>query len=180
MTAAIYRFLVTDYLNPLALPTGGAGSGKIFTYDITTVLIQLFFCWRIWIFSGVAFTLAYRIAFLMLTIRLLGLIGTFELWYQYRYEAIKSILKPNTSSHFLQDTAIAGFNHRLLTENTPQFILAFKLATTSQVAFDVIMTVAMNVDDSAHSSSCSTNIRSTKHVMVIIMLFAVNSNLLST
>jgi hypothetical protein len=75
-----------------------------------------------------------------------------------------SMLKPNIQQliAFLRDVAITGFNHRLLSVNTPEFIvsvfplhfiklyrpiyikLAFKLATTSQVAFDVIMTVAMS------------------------------------
>ncbi|KAF8169950.1 hypothetical protein BJ912DRAFT_933557 [Pholiota molesta] len=153
LTAGIYRFLVTDYLNPLALGTGGPGSGEIFIYAIISVFVQLFFCWRIWIFSGVAFTLAYRIAFLTLTVSL----------------ALFSF-----GSNI--DVAITGFNHRLLSVNTPEFILAFKLATTSQVAFDVIMTVAMMI--TLHRAQ--SNIRSTKHVIVIIMLFTVNTNLLST
>ncbi|KAF8170376.1 hypothetical protein BJ912DRAFT_1084707 [Pholiota molesta] len=148
LTAGIYRFLVTDYLNPLALGTGGPGSGEIFIYAIISVFVQLFFCWRIWIFSGVAFTLTYRIAFLTLTVSL----------------ALFSF------------GSNIGFNHRLLSVNTPQFILAFKLATTSQVAFDVIMTVAMMI--TLHRAQ--SNIRSTKHVIVIIMLFTVNTNLLST
>lgn len=29
LTGGIYRFLVSDYLNPLALPTGGARSGEV-------------------------------------------------------------------------------------------------------------------------------------------------------
>ncbi|KAF4583535.1 hypothetical protein EYR38_002287 [Pleurotus pulmonarius] len=32
LTASVYKFLVSDYLNPFALPSGGAGSGEIFTY----------------------------------------------------------------------------------------------------------------------------------------------------
>ncbi len=29
MTAGVYRFVISDYLNPLALPTGGPGSGEV-------------------------------------------------------------------------------------------------------------------------------------------------------
>ena len=30
MIASIYKFLVSDYLNPLLLPSGGAGSGEVY------------------------------------------------------------------------------------------------------------------------------------------------------
>lgn len=32
MTAAMYKFLVSDYLNPALLPTGGARSGEVYAY----------------------------------------------------------------------------------------------------------------------------------------------------
>ena len=32
MTAGIYKFLVSDYLNPALLPTGGARSGEVYAY----------------------------------------------------------------------------------------------------------------------------------------------------
>lgn len=32
MTAGIYKFLVSDYLNPALLPTGGARSGEVFIF----------------------------------------------------------------------------------------------------------------------------------------------------
>ena len=32
MTAAMYKFLVSDYLNPALLPTGGARSGEVYGY----------------------------------------------------------------------------------------------------------------------------------------------------
>ncbi|KAF9482399.1 hypothetical protein BDN70DRAFT_437072 [Pholiota conissans] len=159
MSAAMYRFLITDYLKPQDLPTGGAGSAEVFTYAqsllvaCSNVLVHLFFCWRIWIFSGVAFARIYRIAFLTLMVSL-------------------ALLSFSTST----DLAITGFRHRILTGNTPDFLLAFKLAMTSQVAFDVIMTVAMTL--TLHRAQ--TNIKSTKHVIVYITLFVVNSNLLST
>lgn len=30
MSAGMYRFVITDYLNPLALPTGGVASGEVY------------------------------------------------------------------------------------------------------------------------------------------------------
>ena len=30
MVATIYKFLVSDYLDPLLLPSGGAGSGEVY------------------------------------------------------------------------------------------------------------------------------------------------------
>lgn len=34
MTAAIYKFLVSDYMNPALLPTGGARSGEVYVYYV--------------------------------------------------------------------------------------------------------------------------------------------------
>ncbi|KIJ42389.1 hypothetical protein M422DRAFT_254473 [Sphaerobolus stellatus SS14] len=73
MTAGIYRFLITDFLNPFALPSGAPGSAEVFVYAqslllaCTALMIQLFFCWRIWMLSANAFEIPQRIAFTALT-----------------------------------------------------------------------------------------------------------------
>ncbi|KIK10032.1 hypothetical protein K443DRAFT_136852 [Laccaria amethystina LaAM-08-1] len=108
MTAGMYKFLVSDYLNPALLPTGGARSGEVCVYcvpflhfsstetylnsfifahscigvpivsgtfvfeliilqAILVLFIQLFFCWRIWIFSMPSLKLVYRLLFTGLT-----------------------------------------------------------------------------------------------------------------
>ncbi|GLB35819.1 hypothetical protein LshimejAT787_0301070 [Lyophyllum shimeji] len=115
--------------------------------DCTTVLIQLFFCWRIWMFSVTSFERVQMIAFPILT--------------------VPSALVSFGTNIFLSKT---GFDRRLLTGDTPEFGLAFKLATAAQVAFDVMTSSAM----SKH------HIRPSNHVITLIILFTVNTNLFTT
>ncbi|PPQ93000.1 hypothetical protein CVT25_000201 [Psilocybe cyanescens] len=106
MMAGIYRFLVTDFLNPFALPSGGPGSAEVFIYveslllACISVMIQWFFCWRIWVFTASSFGTRSRIAFTVLTVSL-------------------SVF----SFASYVDLAINGFNHKILTGNTPDFII---------------------------------------------------------
>jgi len=78
------------------------------------------------------------------------------------------------------DLAVTGFIHRLLTANTPDFILAYKLSTSTRVAFDVVVTIAMTVSlHRARSSEDMTDQR-TDHVITLLTLFTVNTNLITT
>jgi len=159
MMAGIYRFLITDFLNPAALPSGGPGSGEVFTYAqslllaCTILMIQLFFCWRIWILSATGFEMPQRIAFTAIT-------------------TILAMFSFGTNV----DLAVKGFDHRLLMGNTPDFILAYKLSTGSQVAFDVMVTFAMTLS----LRRARSGIARTDHVVTLITLFMVNTNLLTT
>ncbi|KAL4261632.1 DUF6534 domain-containing protein [Pleurotus pulmonarius] len=178
LTASVYKFLVSDYLNPFALPSGGAGSGEIFTYvsgadlrastilaDFVTpqahsiigtsgiLFIQLFFSWRIWAFSGASLNFRTRILISTLTV-------------------ILALFSFGCSI----DLAITGFNHRLLTVNTPDFILAYKLSSSSRVAFDVFVTFAMTLTLYRSRSG----VKRTDHVITLLIMFTVNTNLLTT
>ncbi|KAF8076818.1 hypothetical protein FPV67DRAFT_434500 [Lyophyllum atratum] len=159
MMAGMYRFLVTDYMNPAALPTGGPGSGEQFIYvqslvlSSTALLTQLFFCWRIWMFSVISFKKIHRVGFSVLTVSL----------------ALFSF-----GSNI--DLSVMGYNHRLLTGNGPDILLAYKLSTASGVAFDVIITAAMTLN--LHLARAGT--KRSDHVITLIMLFTVNTNLVST
>ncbi|KAF9495106.1 hypothetical protein BDN71DRAFT_1447997 [Pleurotus eryngii] len=159
ITASIYKFLVSDYLNPFALPSGGAGSGEIFTYAHSLIgacgvlFIQLFFSWRIWAFSGASLNFRTRILIPTLTV-------------------ILALFSFGCSV----DLAITGFNHRLLSVNTPDFILAYRLSSSSRVAFDLFMTFAMTLTLYRSRSG----VKRTDHVITLLIMFTVNTNLLTT
>ncbi|KAK0193499.1 hypothetical protein F5146DRAFT_1119017 [Armillaria mellea] len=160
MSAGMYRFLVTDYANPAALPAGGSSSGEaLTTYDEGIVaicgilLVQLFFCWRIWTFSVSSLHLHVRIAIMAVAVSLAFL---------------------NFASSIA--LSIFGYRHRLLTVNTPQFTLSWKISASSGIAFDVITTTAMTL--SLYLSR--SGMKRSNHVIAILILFMVNTNLVTT
>ncbi|KAF8802138.1 hypothetical protein BYT27DRAFT_7113401 [Phlegmacium glaucopus] len=154
LTAAIYKFLISDYLNPAGLSAGGIGSGEAFIfdrYDRAHLVLECvsFFCWRIWVFSTASLRFVYRVLFTGLTVSL----------------ALLSF-----------DLAVTGFNHRILTTNTPSFILAYKLSTSSRIAFDVMITVAMTITlQRSRLESVAMD-----HIISLLTLFTVNTNLITT
>jgi len=162
MTAAMYKFLVSDYLQPALLSSGGPGSGEVFTFAmscsgaIVVLLIQLFFCWRIWVISMASLRFEYRLLFAGLAVSL-------------------ALLSYATS----MDLAVTGFIHRILTANTSSFILAYKLATSSRIAFDVMVTTAMTISLQRARSRDGENTR-TDHIITLLTLFTVNTNLITT
>ncbi|KAF9559046.1 hypothetical protein CPC08DRAFT_709184 [Agrocybe pediades] len=159
MMAGMYKDLVTDFLNPLALPAHGPGSAQVFIYveslllTCISVLIQWFFCWRIWAITASSFSIRSRVAFTVLTVTL-------------------SLFSFATNI----DLAINGFNHRVLSGNPPGLILAFKLSTSAQIAYDVIVTAAMTWS----LQRARMGIKRKDHVIRIITLFTINTNLLTT
>jgi len=165
LTASIYKFLVSDFLNPLLIPSAGPGSGEIFTLALSTIeaisilLVQLFFCWRIWMFSRASLKIEYNLLFTVLAVSL-------------------ALLSFASST----DLAVQGFRHRFLTANNPSFILSYKLSASTRVAFDVMVTIAMTIAlNRARSSGDLKNSRteSTDHIITILTLFTVNTNLIT-
>jgi len=162
MTAAIYKFLVSDFLNPFLLPSGGPGSAEIFIFASSSIeaililFIQLFFCWRILRSSTGSLRIEFRTFFCGLTVSL-------------------ALLSFATS----MDLAVTGYNHRLLMANTPDFIRAYKLSTSTRMAFDVMITIAMTISLHRSRSGDDQNPR-TDHVITLLTLFTVNTNLLTT
>ncbi|KAF4610339.1 hypothetical protein D9613_010634 [Agrocybe pediades] len=191
MMAGIYRFLITDFLNPLALPRDTPGSGGIFIYAQSllqaciVILMQWFFCWRIWAFSASSFSMKSRVAFTALTVSLSI--------FSFGRQAI-SVRSASQTEAFDQaqslltaaatDLAINGFTHKILTGNTPGFTLAFKLATSSQITYDVIVTAAMTWSlqraRMGIKRHCAIRPCRKDHVIQIITLFMINTNLLTT
>ncbi|KAK0218375.1 hypothetical protein EDD85DRAFT_990548 [Armillaria nabsnona] len=158
--AGMYRFLITDYANPAALAVGGSTSGRaLTTYDEGIVgicgilLVQLFFCWRIWTFSASSLHLHARIAIIAVAVALAFL---------------------NFASSIA--LSIFGYRHRFLTVNTPEFTLSWKLSASSGIAFDVITTMAMTL--SLYRSR--SGMKRSNHVIAILILFTVNTNLVTT
>ncbi|PBK58371.1 hypothetical protein ARMSODRAFT_967800 [Armillaria solidipes] len=128
MLAGMYRFLITDYANPVALSTGGPSSGlALATYDEAIVaicsilLVQLFFCWRVWTFSASSLRLHIRIAIITISVSLALL---------------------NFASYIC--LSIFGFRHHFFAVNSPDFTVSWKISASSGIAFDVIMTIAMS------------------------------------
>ncbi|KAK0434318.1 hypothetical protein EV421DRAFT_1840627 [Armillaria borealis] len=158
--AGMYRFLVSDFANPAALEGGGAGGGvALTTYeesiigDFSALLVQLFFCWRIWTFSASSLNLWMRITFMAITVPL-------------------SLL--SFGSYIAM--GIIGSQHLLQTPNSPDFALAVTLSISSGIAFDVIVTLAMSI--SLHRAR--SGISRSDHVITLLTLFTVNTNLIST
>ncbi|KAK0480374.1 hypothetical protein IW261DRAFT_1593514 [Armillaria novae-zelandiae] len=181
--AGMYRFLVSDYANPAALAIGGSTSGRaLTTYDEGIVgisgilLVQLFFCWRIWTFSASSLHLHVRIAIIALAVALAFLnLG------QWDNTATAVMILGLTSSTFQYAASsialsIFGYRHRFLTANTPEFTLSWKLSASSGIAFDVITTMAMIL--SLYRSR--SGMKRSNHVITILMLFTVNTNLVTT
>jgi len=162
MSAAIYKFLVSDFLNPLLLPSDGVGSAGLFIYAascieaILILFIQLFFCWRIWKVSAGSLRMEFRAFFYGLTVSL-------------------ALLTFATS----MDLVVTGFEHHILEANTPDFIRAYKLSASTRIAFDVMVTIAMTL--SLHHSRSGDNLNPrTDHVITLLTLFTVNTNLITT
>jgi len=78
------------------------------------------------------------------------------------------------------DLAVQGFIHRLLTSNTPPFILAYKLSTSTRIAFDVMVTIALTISLHLARSKGGLKNSRTDHVITIMTLFTVNTNLITT
>ncbi|KAK0218332.1 hypothetical protein EDD85DRAFT_358883 [Armillaria nabsnona] len=158
--AGLYRFLVSNFGNPAALADSGVSSGAgLVTYGESIVasssvfLVQLFFCWRIWTFSASSLNSWSRITFVTLTVPLAFL---------------------SFASYIA--TGIVGSQHTLQTPNSPEFSLAVKLSASSGIAFDIIVTLAMIT--SLHQAR--SGISRSDHVITLLTLFTVNTNLVST
>ncbi|KAK0213950.1 hypothetical protein IW262DRAFT_1515540 [Armillaria fumosa] len=186
--AGMYRFLVSDYANPAALAIGGSTSGRaLTTYDEGIVghssgtavrkHFTWFFCWRIWTFSASSLHLHVRIAIIAVAIALAFL--NFGQWDKTAV-MIPGLTTNSNFQYALAASSIAlsifGYRHRFLTANTPEFTLSWKLSASSGIAFDVITTMAMTL--SLYRSR--SGMKRSDHVIAILILFTVNTNLVTT
>ncbi|KAF4612790.1 hypothetical protein D9613_011743 [Agrocybe pediades] len=74
------------------------------------------------------------------------------------------------------DLAVHGFTHGSGTGNSPGLILAFKLGTSAQIAYDVIVTASMTWS----LQRARMGVKRKDHVIQIITLFTINTYLLTT
>ncbi|KAK0193496.1 hypothetical protein F5146DRAFT_1030887 [Armillaria mellea] len=151
MLAGMYRFLITDYVNPAALSIGGPSSGLALDEAIVAIcsilLVQLFFCWRVWTFSATSLHLHIRIAIITISVGLLLCLSIF------------------------------GFTQHFSGVNSPDLTLSWKISASSGIAFDVITTTAMTLS----LYRCrSLGMKRSNHVIVILILLMVNTNLITT
>ncbi|KAF5358220.1 hypothetical protein D9756_001814 [Leucocoprinus leucothites] len=199
LTAGMYRFLITDFMNPFALPSGGPGSGEVFIYvkESLPVIIK-------WLTHSGPFVLGTvnqwcMRCFAMSDILLLAYLDIVECFYGISskgdhiypygdYLRLHMGHYDTHSSHRAQvllaffsfgtsiDLAVTGFNHRLLQVNTPDFILAYKLSASSRIVFDVFVSFALTL--SLYRSR--SGVGRTDHIIKLLILFTVNTNLLTT
>ncbi|KAK0213951.1 hypothetical protein IW262DRAFT_1300734 [Armillaria fumosa] len=165
MLAGMYRFLISDYANPAALSSEGPSSGLV-TKQLLQPPIGLdllhcfgtivkkhptqFFCWRVWTLSATSLNLYIRITIIAISVALAFL--NFGL-------------------------SIFGFRHHFFAVNSPDFTLSWKISASSGIAFDVIMTVAMTLS----LYRCrSLGMKRSNHVIIILILLTVNTNLVTT
>ncbi|KAJ7223261.1 hypothetical protein GGX14DRAFT_657784 [Mycena pura] len=156
--AGMYKFLISDFVNPAALPVGGPSSGEKLTsldgglFAVSIILmIQLFFCHRLWLISAGAFQMPVRVAVVALAISL-------------------SLLNCGASSAVV----VLGYHHRLMMENPPNFILSWKISTASGIAYDSIITIAL-----CHVQPVAFAVRS-DHVIKLLIFATVNTGLVTT
>ncbi|PBK58365.1 hypothetical protein ARMSODRAFT_1091244 [Armillaria solidipes] len=168
MLAGMYRLLITDYANPAALSIGGPSSGlALVTYDEAIVaissilLVQLFFCWRVWTFSAYSLHLHIRIAVITISVSLAFL------------NFVRDTLQLTASYICL---SIFGFRQHFVGVNSPDLTVSWKISASSGIVFDVITTMAMTL--SLYRSR--SGMKRSNHVIVILILFTVNTNLVTT
>ncbi|KAJ8693500.1 hypothetical protein PTI98_008488 [Pleurotus ostreatus] len=172
----MYKFLISDFVNPLALASKAAGSGNVFIFAQSVsatcgiLLAQLFFSWRIWAFSGTSLNPPARMSISILTV-LLALFSFVPL-VRRKSLAVGRLVTLDSSI----DLALEGFNHQLLTSTGPGLILAYKLSASSRVVFDLFVTFAMTL--ALYRSR--SGVKRTDHVITLLIMFTVNTNLLTT
>ncbi|KAE9399782.1 hypothetical protein BT96DRAFT_681889 [Gymnopus androsaceus JB14] len=120
----------------------------------TIFLVQLFFCFRLWIISATAYRKPIRIALVALALAL-------------------SILNCGSGAA----VAIQAYQNRGVAFNPgSKFGLAWKLSTASGMAFDTILTIALT--SSLYRSR--SGIKKSNHVINLIIIAIVNTNLITT
>ncbi|KAK0480376.1 hypothetical protein IW261DRAFT_1623911 [Armillaria novae-zelandiae] len=95
MLAGMYRFLITDYANPVALSTEGSSSGlALASYDEAIVAKHptWFFCWRVWTLSASSLNLYIRIAIIAISVALACLnFGLSIFGFRHHFFAVNSL-----------------------------------------------------------------------------------------
>ncbi|KAF4583564.1 hypothetical protein EYR38_002317 [Pleurotus pulmonarius] len=147
MTATMYKLLVSDFANPYALASTGLASGEAFTY---VLLVE---------------ALGY---FQKIPPRPL------ESYYLNLDHDVSPVLL--CCIGYYLNLAVEGFAHSSLTVKSPDFTLAYTLAASSRVLFDLFITFGMTITLYRSRSG----VEQTDHVITLMILFIVNTNLLTT
>ncbi|PBL04033.1 hypothetical protein ARMGADRAFT_1056982 [Armillaria gallica] len=179
--AGMYRFLITDYANPAALEVGGSTSGRATRELLGSAAFFWYSCketfYRVLLLAYMDFQCLFtasprpnrnyrnrsgsfgRVALAFLN---------FGQWDKTAVMLLGLRAPPSNVQHHLL--------HRFLTVNTPEFTLSWKLSASSGIAFDVITTMAMTL--SLYRSR--SGMKRSNHVITILILFTVNTNLVTT
>ncbi|KAF7426021.1 hypothetical protein PC9H_008386 [Pleurotus ostreatus] len=170
----MYKFLVSDFMNPFALASGGVASGEAFTFaqliagSCGILLTQLFFSWRVWMISRRSFRVPLRVIISTLTV----ILALFSFGYYIGENNVCDPPKKILKYSLAVDLAVKGFNR----VNTPDFTLAYTLAASSRVLFDIAITFAMTITLYRSRSG----VKQMDHVITLVIIFIVNTNLLTT
>ncbi|KAF4583517.1 hypothetical protein EYR38_002268 [Pleurotus pulmonarius] len=164
-TAAMYKFLISDFVNPLALASKGVGSGNVY----------LHFCRLNQLARPVGF---YWHNFAPSQILFLAHLGVLRNIFEPPPKDVHiDFDRPIGVIFFWQfHLSLEGFNHQLLTSTGPGLILAYKLSASSRVVFDLFVTFAMTL--ALYRSR--SGVKRTDHVITLLIMFTVNTNLLTT
>ncbi|KAE9398521.1 hypothetical protein BT96DRAFT_724565 [Gymnopus androsaceus JB14] len=121
----------------------------------TVFLVQLFFCFRLWVISATAYIKPIRIALVSLVLAL-------------------SILHCGSGCAI----AVQGYNHVEFAKLNPgsKFALVWSLSTASGMAFDTILTIALT----SSLYRARSGIKKSNHVINLIIIATVNTNLITT
>ncbi|TFK69957.1 hypothetical protein BDN72DRAFT_896856 [Pluteus cervinus] len=159
-TMTLYRFLITDYLNPIALLSTSKSSGAFYAHItaifITVVIfqVQLFFAWRLWTFGhSVSFGLRWILSFLTFSTAVL----TFSCGIIVAANTVPSI--------HLGSTALDPLG--------PD-VISWQIQLPAAIACDLFITFGM-VLNLYHAR---TSFQRTNEVLNSLLLFTVNSGLL--
>ncbi|KAE9403119.1 hypothetical protein BT96DRAFT_936661 [Gymnopus androsaceus JB14] len=178
-SAGMYRFLVTDFVNPAALSAGGPTSGSKMQVSL------VFFCRRLWIISATAYRQPVRIALVALTVALSLLnCGKYPICLLVD---IPSTYIPVLPGAWIACTAVSvlGYTqHRIGNmENPPSYTYshldnkaAWNISNASGIAFDTILTIALT----SSLYRARSGIRKTNHVINLIIIATVQTNLITT
>ncbi|KAF4564797.1 hypothetical protein EYR36_002736 [Pleurotus pulmonarius] len=155
-TAAMYKFLISDFVNPLALASKSVGSASFLLNQLA---------------------------------RPVGFFAPSQILFLAHLGVLRNIFEPPPKDvHIDFDRPIGviffwqfhlsleGFNHQLLTSTGPGLILAYKLSASSRVVFDLFVTFAMTL--ALYRSR--SGVKRTDHVITLLIMFTVNTNLLTT
>jgi len=152
----MYRYLITDFLNPVALLAQGPGSPRSMLNEeamfglMMILMVQLYFSWRVWVLTQ-TIRQSVRVVFVMLPVAL-------------------SFMSLGSNIAIV----VLGFQENTASPSptwTANWFLVWKLAMASEIACDTMISVTMVW--TLYKSR--TGVKTTDNVISTLILFTVNT-----